>query len=233
MAGRKRIERILPVAGTSGSLAGSGAFRKKRPERNMAMTAFHLAVEPGDPEEVPDTGPDVIPEKQPETIPVPDREPLSPDEPEQVPPLPVPEHPSPGPETPGRPFMTGRQPSSSDGACSGRERSVCTGSRRSGSLRASERFSRLGSERLWPAASRSLADRGSSYCLHLLRTPQLSRSGFVSAIIPNVFRPAWLSLWLRAAFPSRPLPLPPLRRSRSRWPCGSSRPRFPSDARCR
>ncbi|WP_343312652.1 chitin-binding protein [Brucella sp. BE17] len=61
----------------------------------------------GDPEE-PQERPDIEPEKPPEeptNIPVPEKEPFSPDEPEQLPPLPIPEHPSPGPSDPDRPAM--------------------------------------------------------------------------------------------------------------------------------
>jgi len=64
---------------------------------------------PSDPPEIPENEPEGIPVEPPETIPQPDKGPFSPDEPEQIPPLPMPEHPSPGPVSPGQPTMLWRQ----------------------------------------------------------------------------------------------------------------------------
>ncbi|MBB4095969.1 chitin-binding protein [Ochrobactrum pecoris] len=60
---------------------------------------------PSDPPEIPEIEPEGIPVEPPETIPQPDKGPFNPDEPEQIPPLPIPEHPSPGPVNPGQPTM--------------------------------------------------------------------------------------------------------------------------------
>lgn len=44
---------------------------------------------PSDPPEIPEKEPEGIPVQPPETIPQPDKGPFSPDEPEQIPPLPM------------------------------------------------------------------------------------------------------------------------------------------------
>ncbi|KAB2671713.1 hypothetical protein F9K85_21090 [Brucella tritici] len=65
---------------------------------------LNLHGDPEEPQEVPDIEPEKPPE-EPANLPVPEKEPFSPDEPEQLPPLPIPEHPSPGPSDPDRPAM--------------------------------------------------------------------------------------------------------------------------------
>jgi len=69
------------------------------------ITLYASFATPSDPPEIPETEPEGIPVEPPETIPQPDKGPFSPDEPEQIPPLPIPEHPSPGPVNPGQPTM--------------------------------------------------------------------------------------------------------------------------------